>query len=160
MLNSSRTGHYALRALMYLARSKGRPYVNPVRNIKDTENKSKISNWVKIEEVARNEDIPRNFLSKIFQILIKNGMVDSCLGPKGGVKLSSDSRHISVADVLTVINGRMHQEDCALFGYKRCPELVSCPIQNECQNVRKKIWGKLKKLTLNKLCVNLPAENS
>jgi len=117
---------------MYLARSKGSPYI-------------------KIEEVARNEDIPRNFLSKIFQMLIKNGMVDSCLGPKGGVKLSADSHRTSVADVLTVINGRMNQEDCALFGYQRCPELKSCPIQNECQNVRKKIWGKLKKLTLNKL---------
>jgi Rrf2 family protein len=117
---------------MYLARSKGRTYI-------------------KIEEVARNEDIPRNFLSKIFQILIKNGMVDSYLGPKGGVRLSSDSQRTSVAEVLTVINGRMNQEDCALFGYQRCPELVSCPIHNECQNVRKKIWGKLKKLTLNKL---------
>ena len=132
MLNSSKTSHYALRALMYLARSKSRPYV-------------------KIEEVARNEDIPRNFLSKIFQMLIKNGMVDSCLGPKGGVKLSADSQRISVADVLTVINGRVSQEDCALFGYKKCPELKSCPIQNECQNVRKRIWGKLKKLTINKL---------
>ena len=132
MLNFSRTSHYALRALMYLARSKGRPYI-------------------KIEEVARNEDIPRNFLSKIFQMLIKNGMVDSCMGPKGGVKLSADSQRISVADALTVINGRMHQEDCALFGYQRCRELKSCPIQNECQNVRKKIWGKLKKITINKL---------
>ena len=132
MLNSSRTSHYALRALMYLSRSKGRPYV-------------------KIEEVARNEDIPRNYLAKIFQILIKKGMVDSCLGPKGGVKLSADSQRISVADVLTVINGRVSQEDCALFGYKKCPELKSCPIQNECQNVRKRIWGKLKKLTINKL---------
>ena len=132
MLNSSKTSHYALRALMYLARSKGRPYI-------------------KIEEVARNEDIPRNFLSKIFQMLIKNGMVDSCLGPKGGVRLSADSHRISVADVLTVIDGKINQEDCALFGYKRCPELVSCPIQNECQNVRKKLWDKLKKVTLNKL---------
>lgn len=132
MLNSSRTSHYALRALMYLARSKGRPYI-------------------KIEEVARNEEIPRNFLSKIFQMLRKNGIVDSCMGPKGGVRLSADSHRTSVADALTVIDGRMNQEDCVLFGYQRCPELKSCPIQNECQNVRKKIWGKLKKITINKL---------
>lgn len=132
MLNFSRTSHYALRALMYLAKSRGRSYV-------------------KIKEIAKNEDMPPNFLSKIFQILIKNGIVDSCLGPRGGVKLSFDSQRISVADILTIIDGRMNQEDCTLFGFQSCPELKSCLIQNECKNVRKKLWNKLKNMRLGNL---------
>ncbi len=132
MLNFSRTSRYALRALMYLAKSKGRPYV-------------------KIKEIAKNEEIPLNFLSKIFQILTKNGIVDSCPGPRGGVKLSFDSHRISVADILTIIDGRMKKEDCTLFGYQRCPELKGCLIQNECKNARRKLWNKLENMRLSSL---------
>ncbi|MFA4842672.1 MAG: Rrf2 family transcriptional regulator [Candidatus Omnitrophota bacterium] len=132
MVNFSKATHYALRALMYLVKNKGRSYI-------------------KIKEIAKNEDMPRNFLSKILQVLIKNRIVNSSLGPMGGVKLASDYRRISVADVITAIDGRMNEEGCVLFGYKRCPELVSCPIQNECQNIRRKFHSKLKNITLNKL---------
>ena len=132
MLNLSKSCHYALRALMYLARKKEHFFI-------------------KIQEIAQKENLPLNFLSKIFQVLVKNRIVDSKLGPKGGVRLSLSCNRLSIADVIVAISGNMDLETCTLFGYKKCPELKSCPIQNECQNVRKRIWGKLKKLTINKL---------
>lgn len=132
MLNLSKTCHYALRALIYLARNNDEPYI-------------------KIEEIAQKENLPLNFLSKIFQILVRNNLVDSRLGPKGGVRISLDSSPLTVADVITTIDGKINLGLCALFGYKDCPEFKRCPIQNECKDSGIKIWNKLKKMRLDKL---------
>lgn len=132
MLNFSKSSRYALRALMYLSRNKDKPHI-------------------KIQEIAKEENLPLNFLSKIFQVLVKDGMVDSKLGPKGGVRLSMNCYRLSIADVIVAIDGNMDLESCVLFGHNKCPEIKSCPIQNECKNSRLKMWDKLKKMRLNKL---------
>ncbi len=132
MLNLSRTCHHALKALMYLVKNKGRPFI-------------------KIEEIASKNKIPANFLSKIFQILAKNDFVVSQLGPKGGVRLSNDFKHLSVYDIIIAIDGRMDLEECVLFGDKKCPEIKNCPIQDECRDLRTRIWTKLKRMKLVKL---------
>lgn len=132
MLNSSKTCHYALRALLYLSRNRDRSYI-------------------KIEEIAKREAIPLNFLSKIFQMLRRSKFADSQLGPRGGVRLSSNSGRFTVADVILAVDGKIDLDSCALFGYEKCPELKSCAIQNECRVQNRKVWKKLKRMRLNKL---------
>src|SRR3989338_8238280 len=132
MLNFSKSCHYALRAIMYLARNKDKPHI-------------------KIQEIAKKENLPLNFLSKIFQVLVKNGIVDSKLGPKGGVRLSLNCNRLSISDAIVALDGNMDLESCVLFGHSKCPEIKHCPIQNECKNSRLRMWDKLKKMRLNKL---------
>lgn len=117
---------------MYLAKNKDKPFV-------------------KIGEIAKKNNIPANFLSKIIQTLVKSNLVDSQLGPKGGVRLSGNFRRFSVADIIIAVDGKVDLEECALFGDKNCPEIKNCPIQDECKGLQLKIWNKLKKMRLYKL---------
>lgn len=129
MLNISKTCHYALKALLYLAGNKK-------------------NSFVKIKEVAREQNIPYNFLSKIFQMLAKKNLVESQLGPKGGVRLSLNFPRSTLAEVISVIDGRLNLEECLLFGDKRCPGFRRCPIRAECRNIRMKISSRLKNVKL------------
>lgn len=127
MLHLSKSCQYALRGLNYLVR-------NPEKGL------------VKISNIAENENIPTNYLRKIFDRLVKDRIVISTVGPLGGVRLAS--KKISIASVIETIDGKPSRDACPLLGYKKCPELKPCPIQNECRKLTRSIWKKLKEFKL------------
>ena len=90
-------------------------------------------------------------MRKIFQQLIKNRVVESVVGPKGGVRLPSPVRKISLARVIEIFDGEPSISECSLFGTKKCPKLENCPINQECHSYSKNIWGKLKRFKIEDL---------
>lgn len=77
---------YALRAAIQLATA---PPGVPVRG----------------EDVARAQDIPRNFLENILTELRRAGLVRSRRGAEGGYWLARSPDEISLADVLRAVEG-------------------------------------------------------
>jgi Rrf2 family protein len=82
-----------------------------------------------IDEVSRQEKIPRSFLAKIFQSLVKAGLVRSMRGAGGGFALAKSPADIPVLDIIEAVEGRIvfqrckmdrpdceHQGGCALCG--------------------------------------------
>jgi Rrf2 family protein len=84
---------------------------------------------VMIDEVSREEKIPKSFLAKIFQSLGKAGLVRSYRGAGGGFSLVKKPEEITVLEVIEAIEGKIafqrclqevpdceHMEGCALCG--------------------------------------------
>jgi Rrf2 family transcriptional regulator, iron-sulfur cluster assembly transcription factor len=82
-----------------------------------------------LDEVSRTERIPKSFLAKIFQDLVKAGLVRSIRGAHGGFALVKDPAQISVLEIIEAIEGKIvfqrcrqmkpdceHTEGCALCG--------------------------------------------
>jgi Rrf2 family iron-sulfur cluster assembly transcriptional regulator len=82
-----------------------------------------------LDEVSRTERIPKSFLAKIFQDLVKAGLVRSIRGAQGGFALVKDPAQISVLEVIEAIEGKIvfqrckqlkpdceHTDGCALCG--------------------------------------------
>jgi Rrf2 family protein len=132
MINVPRTIKYGLRGLLYLAQNSERGFI-------------------KIEEISRKENIPENYLRKIFQRLIKNRIVESGVGPKGGVKLPPESYKVSIAKVIEIIDRKPQFDECTLFGYSSCPNLPNCHLQQECSLFKENLWKKLQDYKLNDL---------
>ena len=126
MINVSRTIKYGLRGLLYLARNSEQGFV-------------------KIEEISKKENIPENYLRKIFQRLIKNRIVES------GVKLPPASYNVSIAKVIEIIDSKPQFNECTLFGYSSCPKLPNCHLQQECSLFKENLWKKLQDYKLNDL---------
>ena len=126
MLSISNTGKYGLRGLLYLV-------------------KHKDQGFIKIDRVAKEENIPENYLRKIFQRLIKHRIVESGVGPGGGVKISKEADGISIAQAIEVIDGRPPFGGCTLFGYDKCPQLEHCPIHRDCDRTTRQLWETLTK---------------
>ena len=65
-----------------------------------------------IDEVSREEKIPKSFLAKIFQSLGKAGLVRSYRGAGGGFALAKKSEEITVLEVIEAIEGKIAFQRC------------------------------------------------
>lgn len=121
----TREGDYGIRSVLYLARQ---PY-------------KKISF---VTEISEEYKIPRSFLAKILQKLVKAKIVRSYRGVKGGFSLARQAKDISVLDVLEAIEGRLAMNIC-LADKKKCDFSRHCPIHSVWANAQSKVTEVLKK---------------
>lgn len=101
-------------------------------------------------EIAENQEIPRYFLSKILQELVKAGLLESMKGPNGGFKLSKKPEKITLISIIKAIDGLEVFTRCGI-GFKKCSDDHPCPIHNDYKRVREKVYELFKKKTLKEL---------
>jgi len=109
-------------------------------------NSSKDEN-VGLIEIAENQEIPRHFLSKILQQLVKAGLLESMKGPNGGFKLSKKPEKITLLQIIKAIDGLDVFTQCGI-GFKKCSDDHPCPIHHDYKKVRDKVYELFKKKTL------------
>ncbi len=104
----TRAGEYGVLGLLGLAR---RPF----------------GQVVMIEEMSREEGIPRSFLAKIFQSLARAGIVRSVRGTRGGFALARQPETITTLEIIEAIEGRIAVQRC-LQAPAECPQVGGCPL--------------------------------
>lgn len=104
----TREGDYGIRSVLYLARQ-------PFKKISF------------VNEISEEYKIPRSFLAKILQKLVKAKVVRSYRGVKGGFSLAKQARDISVLNVLEAIEGKLALNIC-LPDKKLCNFSRHCPV--------------------------------
>jgi Rrf2 family protein len=128
----STTCHYGLQAMLYLA-----------VHGSDTKN-------VDLRQIAEEQDIPRHFLSKILQNLVREGLVVSMKGPTGGFRLKKPANEISLLQIVDAIDGMEVFTQCGL-GLKKCNDSKPCPIHVEYKQARNRVEQLFRTETLQKL---------
>lgn len=108
----SKTFGYALRAVTFVAIH------------------GKESNKVGLQELSQSLDIPRHFLGKIMQDLVRHGIVDSIKGPSGGFFANIHTASTSLISLLKITDGNLIFDQCAL-NIKRCNAANPCPLHND-----------------------------
>ena len=83
---------------------------------------------VPLSEIAESQDVPENFLAKIFQYLTKNGIVRSHRGVRGGFTLSKEPKKLTFGEVIEAIQGPYHLIMC-IPDAKRCQKSAKCPVR-------------------------------
>jgi len=101
-------------------------------------------------EIAENQEIPRHFLSKILQQLVKAGLLVSMKGPNGGFKLSKKPEKITLLHIIKAIDGLDVFTQCGI-GFKKCSDDHPCPIHHDFKIVRDKVYNLFKEKTLKEL---------
>ena len=61
--------------------------------------------WVKTEEIAEQQRLPRKFLEAILSDLRRARIVESLRGAEGGYRLAKPASSIYVADVMRAVDG-------------------------------------------------------
>ncbi len=128
----SDTVRYALMALSYLATNKGR--------------------LVKADEIARSQNIPKPFLSKILHELSRRDILTSVKGPKGGFALKVDPSKLTMWDVVVLLGEENKFNACVLMPDK-CEEYETnpCSIHHRWEKLKKKIVDFLRETTIEDL---------
>jgi Rrf2 family protein len=105
----TRAGEYAVLGLMCLARL-------PAGSV------------VMIDEVSREEHIPKSFAAKIFQSLVKGGLVKSNRGGGGGFTLLKPAKEITVLHVIEAIEGKIAFQRCLSEEEPKCEHFGGCAL--------------------------------
>jgi Rrf2 family protein len=112
---------YALKSMIALARNFGKgPLV--------------------IEDLSKQEHIPRKFLEAILCELKNAGLLQSRKGKGGGYELHREPSEISMATILRIIDGPIAPLPCVSLNFYEacsdCPDEVSCSLHRTLIAVR------------------------
>jgi Rrf2 family protein len=121
----TREGDYGIRSVLYLSRQ-------PFKKVSF------------VNEISEEYKIPRSFLAKILQKLVKAKIVRSYRGVKGGFSLARQARDITVLEVLEAIEGKLALNIC-ISDKKTCSFSKHCPSHLLWLNVQAKVVDTLKK---------------
>jgi len=133
--------HYGLQAMIYIA-------------LHSTKDKN-----VDLGQISEELDIPKHFLSKILQILVKQKLLISMKGPTGGFKLNRDPKDITLIEIIDAIDGLEIFTQCGI-GFKKCNDSHPCPIHHDYKKVREKVKSLFKEKSLYQLTEDIKTGDS
>ena len=111
----STTAAYALQAMIHLAAREGD---GPVR----------------VEAMADELGLPRNYLSKVLHTLVKEGLLRSARGPNGGFELAAPSSSVTLYDVVRPFDTIETRRTCLLSGGE-CSDERPCVVHDRWSEV-------------------------
>ncbi len=109
-------------------------------------------------EIARAEKIPMPFLWKILQRLVRQRIVRSFKGLRGGYELARPADQITLQDLLAATDGEQTVGRCVL-GLSQCDENAPCPLHDQWKDIRGQITNLLEQTTVANLA-HAPARST
>jgi Rrf2 family protein len=123
-----KTSEYALRAVVWLARDPCRPE--------------------SAEQICRHTKIPRRYVHKVLQDLVRDNLIRSQPGPGGGYALAAQPEKITILDVVNAVAPLERIVTCPL-GLRSHTSL--CPLHRELDRAFAATEAALKRVTIAKL---------
>ncbi len=120
----TREADYAVRCVLFLSEEAGRV--------------------VNTSEIADSMTIPKSFLAKILQRLIRGRIVRSSQGITGGFELAKEPAKVSILEVIEAIQGPAAVNICAV-DERNCDLSNACPVHPVWVELREDIENRLKK---------------
>jgi len=126
----TRETDYAVRTILYLAKERNR--------------------IASVTEIAHAMHIPKSFLAKILQRLVKSNILTSTRGVNGGFQLAQKTSDISLLSIMEAIQGPAGINLCAVDS-KKCKLSANCSVHPVWVDIRKEVERRLKKQTIAEL---------
>lgn len=137
MLRLSKKTDYALLALRHLAIA------------------APTGQTVSARELSETYDLPPELLAKVLQRLVRGGLLVSQQGIRGGYELAKAAHEISVADVITVVDGATRITACTDQGHD-CDQFSKCAIRDPLWKLKDRIVSALEATTVAELASQVP----
>lgn len=138
MLRLSKKADYALMAMKHLA-------LNGERGASSA------------REIAEQYNIPVELLAKVLQRLVREGLLASQQGTRGGYHLARPAAMISVADVIVAVDGPLTVTACATED-AACDQYATCSIRDPLWRIKDRIVAALATCSLAEMATDTMAE--
>ncbi len=129
----TRETDYAIRCVLFLALQPDRVFM--------------------VGEIAEKQDVPKAFLAKILQKLVKGNFVSSIRGVKGGFRLSKNPKDISLLKVIEAVDGPVSLNVCVV-DKRNCDRSAHCSIHPVWVDLQQDLAKKLNSIHFDKLVKN------
>lgn len=138
MLRLSKKADYALMAMKHLA-------LNGERGASSA------------REIAEQYDIPVELLAKVLQRLVREGLLVSHQGTRGGYLLARTAAHISIAEVIAAVEGPLTVTACATEE-TTCDQYAKCSIRDPLWRIKDRIVAALATCSLAEMATDTMPE--
>jgi len=128
----SKSFGYALRGILYVA------IMNETKN------------RIQLDEIAEKLTVPRYFLGKIMNRLVKDGVLASEKGHNGGFRINDKTINTSLLK-LVKITGDSEMFDSCVLRLRKCNSKNPCPLHHEIETLRNQWHQLLAETTVNDL---------
>ncbi len=91
-----------------------------------------------ISDIARAIGVPEAYLRKVFQQLVRSGIVTSKRGVRGGFCLAREPELITLKDVVEAIDGSMPLYSCLRL-QRGCRLSQDCPVREVFEEARQRM---------------------
>ncbi|WP_445956580.1 RrF2 family transcriptional regulator [Yeosuana sp.] len=132
----SNSSKYAVKAVLFLA-----IHSNEVKKIM-------------VKDIAEPINVPQAYIAKLLQVLVKENIVSSFRGAKGGFYLNEENLNKSIMNIIMVIDGEEKLNSCML-SLEKCNKEKPCPLHHILSPSRNIILESLKNKTIKDLSLNV-----
>tara|TARA_B100001013_G_scaffold303945_1_gene206239 strand:- start:815 stop:1327 length:513 start_codon:yes stop_codon:yes gene_type:complete len=128
----SKSAEYAIQAMIYLAEIRSeKPVMTSI--------------------IAKEYDIPYQFLAKIVQVLVKQRLIKATRGRTGGINLYRNAKDIYLHQIVDAIDGPPPDQDQCAIGLDLCSDDTPCPLHHNWKPIRNAIRKMLESENLKEL---------
>lgn len=106
--------------------------------------------YVLLDELCEGTDLPRHFVAKIFQDLVRHGLLVSAKGRGGGFALAKHASKITLYDIVNVVDGVAELDQCVV-GMAKCDDEQPCPQHDQWKAIRGELRKFLQGTSLEKM---------
>jgi Rrf2 family protein len=118
-----------------------------------------VSGPLMLDQLVVGTDLPRDFLAKIFQKLVRAGILKSAKGRGGGFQLAKPQHEICLIDIVEAIEGPQLLDACVV-GLEKCNDQMPCAQHDLYKPIRQRLKDYLQTTTLADLAASLRSKQS
>lgn len=107
-------------------------------------------------QMGTRTGLPHPTVAKILKLLAKGGILTAQRGASGGYSLARSARDVSVADIVTAIDGPIHLTECAEEASHECQMSQGCAMQGRWNRVNQAIRSALQNVSLFEMAMDTP----
>ncbi len=99
-------------------------------------------------EIAGEVSLPTPTVSKVLKLLARSGLLDSLRGVKGGYYLARAAEEITVAEIISALDGPIGITECIDDTPGECSQEPICPVRGNWQRINEAIRQALEAISL------------
>lgn len=108
--------------------------------------------------LAEETGLPLPMVSKILKLLVKDGILTSHRGVKGGYALARDPSQVSVEEIIAALEGPVALTECIDVAATECEHEPVCPTRTNWQKINQAVRQALRDITLEEMTQPIPRE--
>jgi Rrf2 family protein len=114
---------------------------------------------VLLDDLVAGTSLPRDFLAKLFQKVVRAGILRSARGRGGGFTLARPAHEITLMQICDAVDeDRRRGPDQCVVGLAACNDAMACPQHDLYKPIRQRLKDYLNTTTLADLATSLKAK--
>ena len=118
-----------------------------------------VGGTVLLDELVAGTGLPRDFVAKIFQKLVRAGVLRSAKGRNGGFALARPAHEISLMEIVEAVEGPQLMDACVV-GLERCNDHMPCAQHDLYKPIRQRLTDYLRTTTLADMAASLRSKQA